>query len=50
MVFLGLVGICDTPRKEAKHFVQTLQQAGMAVVVASGDSKGAVQVSRDNRS
>ncbi len=26
LVFLGLLGICDLPRKESKHFVQTMQK------------------------
>jgi len=37
MVFLGLVGMIDPPRPEAKAAVQTCEQAGIRVVMITGD-------------
>ena len=37
MTFLGLVGMIDPPRPEAKAAVQTCEQAGIRVVMITGD-------------
>jgi Ca2+-transporting ATPase len=37
MTFLGLVGIIDPPRPEAKAAIQTCEQAGIKVVMITGD-------------
>jgi Ca2+-transporting ATPase len=37
MVFLGLVGMIDPPRPEAKSAVQTTEQAGIKAVMITGD-------------
>jgi P-type Ca2+ transporter type 2C len=37
MTFLGLVGMIDPPRPEAKAAIQTCEQAGVKVVVITGD-------------
>jgi Ca2+-transporting ATPase len=37
MIFLGLIGIMDPPRPEAKSAIQTCQQAGIKVVMITGD-------------
>jgi len=37
MVFLGLVGMIDPPRPEAKSAVQTSEQAGVKAVMITGD-------------
>ena len=37
MTFLGLVGLIDPPRPEAKAAIQTCEQAGIRVVMITGD-------------
>lgn len=37
MTFLGLVGMIDPPRPEAKSAIQTCEQAGIKVVMITGD-------------
>ena len=37
MTFLGLVGMMDPPRPEAKAAIQTCEQAGIKVVMITGD-------------
>ena len=37
MTFLGLVGMIDPPRPEAKTAIQTCEQAGIKVVMITGD-------------
>lgn len=37
MTFLGVVGIIDPPRPEAKAAIQTCEQAGIKVVMITGD-------------
>jgi Ca2+-transporting ATPase len=37
MIFLGLVGMLDPPRPEAKAAIQTCEQAGIKVVMITGD-------------
>jgi Ca2+-transporting ATPase len=37
MTFLGLVGIIDPPRPEAKAAIQTCEEAGIRVVMITGD-------------
>ena len=37
MTFLGMVGMIDTPRPEAKSAIQTCEQAGIKAVMITGD-------------
>ncbi len=37
MTFLGLIGMIDPPRPEAKSAIQTCEQAGIKVVMITGD-------------
>lgn len=38
-VFIGLMGMIDAPRKEAKHSVAELRRAGIKTVMITGDHK-----------
>jgi Ca2+-transporting ATPase len=38
LVFLGLVGIIDPPRREVAHAIQVAQQAGIRVLMITGDA------------
>ena len=40
---LGLLGVADTVRPEARQVVETLQRRGMAVVMLSGDHQSTAQ-------
>lgn len=39
LIFLGLIGILDPPRKEAKNSVVLCQQAGIRVKIVTGDHR-----------
>lgn len=39
LVFAGLIGVMDTPRPEAKQFIQDCRRAGVKVVMITGDHK-----------
>ncbi len=40
LVFIGFVGLLDPPRKGVKEVIQTLNQAGVRVVMVTGDHPG----------
>jgi len=48
MVFLGLAGMIDAPREEAKRAIETCEKAGIRVVMITGDHRStAVAVARE---
>ena len=48
LVFMGFVGLIDPPRKGVKHVIQELNQAGVRVVMVTGDHPGtASAIARD---
>ena len=44
LVFLGFVGIIDPPRQEVAHAIQVAQQAGIRVLMITGDAAKTAQV------
>jgi Ca2+-transporting ATPase len=43
MIFCGMVGILDPPRKECQEAVETCKRAGISVIMITGDNKTTAQ-------
>jgi len=43
LVFTGLIGLLDPPRKEIKEYIKDCKQAGINIVMVTGDHPGTAQ-------